>query len=268
MGYRFVRMVGAWWPAAWIVMIGAWKTAEFASSMAGDSRDWLLRAMAGLLFFGPFIAAEMLPLETGSFLQKLTKTLLFSYLTVALLMQALNSTRTRVNDGMERERLARLQEKVSLYEQRQLQTLDSIYVRLLHENGCITKDNRSRDAIGCDTRRHLREDVLNTPKTFWMTPPSTDAFRELLRARLVHLDKLVRNLPIDLRVLETGPNFDLAVPDRSTSEILAWTAHNYSQERAQVLIAQFCRSIMLLILTLVIGIWYHATAEERKKFLK
>ena len=50
-------------------------------------------------------------------------------------------------------------------------------------------------------------------------------------------------------------------------EILVWTAHNYSQVRAQVLIAQFCRSIMLLLLTILVGIWYHATADERKKLL-
>src|SRR5580658_8251137 len=155
MGYRSVRVLGAWWPAVWIVIIGGWKTTEFAVSIAGNAQDWPLRAMAGLLFFGPFIAAEMLPLQSGSALQKVTKVLLFSYLLIALLLQALNGTKTLVNDGMERERLVRLQDGINQFEERRLHMLDHVYDRLLRENGCIPKQSPTRkNAIACEALWH------------------------------------------------------------------------------------------------------------------
>jgi hypothetical protein len=269
MAYRIVRVLAAWWPAVWIVIIGGWKTTEFALSIAGDSQDWLLRAMAGLLFFGPFVAAEILPPRPGSSLQKLTKIVLFSYLMVALLLQALNSTRTMMNDGMEREQLAHLREGINRYEEGRLRALDRIYRGLLQENGCIPRSSRSqKKTIGCDTLWRQYEDILDAPRIYALDPPATDAFREMLRRKLDRLDDLSRKVPTDRRVFEYGTTFDFTPRDTTAMEILAWTAHHYGQERAQVLIAHFCRSIMLLVLTVIVGIWYHATADERKKLLE
>lgn len=268
MGYQIVKIVGAWWPAAWIVIIGGWKTTEFATTIAGDPHDWLLRAMAGLLFFGPFIAAEMLPLQSGLVLPKVTKALLFSYLMIALLLQALNSTRTMVSDGMERERLLALQKSIDQYEEQRLGMLDHVYNGLLRENGCLPKANRARkNAIACETLWRQFEEVLNAPKTYMVDPPGNDALRELLRHRLDALDDLCRKVPAERRVFEYGTSFDFTSADHSTVEILAWTAHHSQEERAQALIAQFCRSLMLLILTIIVGIWYHASADKRKKYL-
>ena len=236
--------------------------------IASNAQDWPLEAMAGLLFFGPFIAAEVLPLRSGSLLQKATRILLFSYLLIALLLQALNSTKTFINDGMERERLVHLQEGIGRYEEQRLRMLDRVYARLVRENECVPKSRARKNAIACDTLWRQYEEVLDTPKTYSVDPPSTDAFREALRRRLAWLDKLVQKLPADRRVFEYGVVFDFTVRDHSTMEILVWTAHNYGQARAQILIAQFCRNIMLLVLTIVVGIWYHATAEERRKLLK
>ena len=269
MAYRIVRVLAAWWPAVWIVIIGGWKTTEFALSIAGDSQDWLLRAMAGLLFFGPFVAAEILPPRSGSSLQQLTKIVLFSYLMVALLVQALNSTRTLMNDGMEREQLAHLRESINRHEEARLRTLDRIYHSLLHENGCTPKSSRpQKKSIGCDTLWRQYEEILNVPRTYAFDPPGTDAFRDLLRHQLDRLDDLFRKLPTDRRVFEYGTTFDLTPHDHTAMEILSWTAHHYGQDRAQVLIAHFCRSIMLLVLTVIVGIWYHATADERKRLLE
>jgi hypothetical protein len=65
-------------------------------------------------------------------------------------LQALNSTKTLMNDGMEREHLVRLQESINQHEEGRLRLLDRIYEQLLHENGCLSKKNRVRKSpIGC-----------------------------------------------------------------------------------------------------------------------
>ena len=269
MAYRIVRILAAWWPAVWIVIIGAWKTTEFALSIAGDSQDWLLRAMAGLLFFGPFVAAEILQPQAGSSLQRLTRTVLFSYLLLALLVQALNSTRTLMSEGMEREQLTQLRVRINRYEEERLRALDRVFRVLLRENGCIPRSNLlPKKSIGCDTLWKQYEEVLDSPRTYALDPSGTDAFRDLLRRQLDRLSELSRKVPTGQRVFEYGATFDLTPKDHTAMEILAWTARHYGQDRAQVLIAHFCRDIMLLVLNVIVGIWYHATADERKKLLE
>ena len=59
MRLNLLQLITVWWSAAYIVIIGAWKTTEFVRLMSVNSHDLLLAGIAGLLFFGPFIAAEL-----------------------------------------------------------------------------------------------------------------------------------------------------------------------------------------------------------------
>jgi len=140
---------------------------------------------------------------------------------------------------MERERLETIKQTISADEERRLRALNVTYQRLLRENSCLARSrNRARkNALACDTLWRQYEEILNTPRTYWIDPPRTEEFRQSLG-------------------------------DHRTIDILAWTAKNYRQQHAQVLIAQLGRSMMLLILTLVVGVWYHATTYKRKALLQ
>ena len=111
------------------------------------------------------------------------------------------------------------------------------------------------NSVACETLSKNREEVINEPKTYEFDPAGTTQFRDQLKARLERLDQLRRKLPAERRTIEVFQAFDLSIQPHSSVEVLAWASKNLDQPVAQVLAAHIGKNIMVLILTLLVGVW-------------
>ncbi len=267
MWFPIVRVAAAWWSTILIVIVGAWKTAEFAEVMAGNSHNWFLQAMAGLVYFGPFVADELTPHQDRPFILRLTKPVLLTYLCIAIVFQALGSSRSFIADRMEREHLEDIRARVTIWEKGRFASLSARYQRLLQENGCYRRDQpRSRNkAVACETLFKDYREVTEAPETVVDDPLQNGLFRDAIRARVNKWTALARRLPLGPSMPEYPEPVVLSRVSQSTWQILSWTYQNYYEDHALSLLGPLFRNLMLLPLTILVGVFHNNTAGQRQQ---
>jgi hypothetical protein len=252
-----------WAALAVLVVIGAWKTADFATAVAPESNNWSARILSGTLYFVVFMASEIWPHAVRPAIVRLTRAILLVLVIVVVIAQALASTYDVISDGMEYERLTDLRSKIEAFKDSQFRDLYAVYGRLLAESGCTGRSSkRSRSGTAaCESLQRNREEVLNAPRTYRLDPIMTSALRELLETQLDQLEALRKKVPANRRTFEVYPMINLGIERYSYVAVIGWAVKNYNRLPAQVLFGQLARNTMVLVLALVAAFWCQQTSH-------
>ncbi len=246
------------WAAVILVGIAAWKSTEIVQVFGGSSSPWPVQLLVGFIYFGPFVAAEVTYSRLRDLLLKATRTILVLILMSAIVIQALNSSRSLVNERLELERLGEITLQVDNFERKELQRLVAVNEGLLRDSHCRGPEVRRQGNLSaCQAHWKQRDEVLNFPRLYRDTPHESTAIRAELAKRLNELSRLEQSVSTCRRQLRPETfRPDLAPDQHGLTETLRWLTSNIGNVDSEPMIAHVLRGMVLLVLTAVVSCFH------------